>query len=575
MTTEVEGGARSIYVPPGGFTGQVLTKLSNNNYDDGWADSGISTVPFFGHRVRGFNLATQSDLAPQDFIDMKAYGANSARAGIQCTVVGGVFALSEAQLAYMDQVVEAGEVNDFSVIITLQTIPLGDDSIHWGNPVLESSLVALWQFIAARYRGNRRLAYDLLNEPKEPRHWTVPVGSIDYWTPLATRMIEAIRAIDPQVPIVYEASPIAQPTATLAVLPFERIVYSFHSYLPMEVTHQGISGWPASVNYPSATYTEARTTERLAAIIAFQRANPTVPIYVGEFSCINTAPGNTAANFLSDQLRQFEMRGWHWTYHAFREYSGWDAEAAPALISLIEAGCKGRLAWPPVAPSPLAVHNPNYAGGAVTTSEVTVPGGAKDGAVMLWVQVLTAGSEPATPTAPVGWAICTGFPYTVSVAGFFYKVLVYWRVGTASEPATYTLTHASAGTQKAIYAVGNAARKEPKITINGQSVSGSADATATGLTTNMRSPSLVTFIGMGGTSGRTPAVPAGSTPAFIERSNPSASLLSFSDGVVAANVATGNKTQTGTNASSTGAWAAFLVEFEPMLNGDGTVISYD
>jgi hypothetical protein len=88
----------------------------------------------------------------------------------------------------------------------------------------------------------------------------------------------------------------------------------------------------------------------------------------------------------------------------------------------------------------------------------------------------------------------------------------------------------------------------------------------------MRAPSLVTFISIGGATDTTPAVPTGTTPTFVERYNSAASLFSISDGPVGAGVATGNKTQTATNADAVSAWAAFLIEFEPLLNGDGSVV---
>ena len=194
---------------------------------------------------------------------------------------------------------------------------------------------------------------------------------------------------------------------------------------------------------------------------------------------------------------------------------------------------------------------------------------------MVCALVLTGGAAPATPTAPTGWAVCTGFPITVSVVGFFYKIIFFWRVAK-SEPATYLITHASSGKEAIVYAVGDAERKEPKITINGHSnpADGArADAVGLSITTQQRYQSMITFISMGGAPGPVPAVPGGTTPTFVERYNSASTLFSVSDGPVAANVATGNKTQTATNADAVSAWAGFLIEFEPRAMGDGSVAS--
>lgn len=47
-------------------------------------------------------------------------------------------------------------------------------------------------------------------------------------------------------------------------------------------------------------------------------------IYVGEFSAVRWAPG--ADRYLEDCISIFEEYGWDWSYHAFREWSGWSVE---------------------------------------------------------------------------------------------------------------------------------------------------------------------------------------------------------------------------------------------------------
>ena len=63
----------------------------------------------------------------------------------------------------------------------------------------------------------------------------------------------------------------------------------------------------------------------LQPVIDFQRAYG-VHIYIGEFSAIRWAPGDSAARYLSDLIDIFEAHGWDWSYHAFREWSGWSVE---------------------------------------------------------------------------------------------------------------------------------------------------------------------------------------------------------------------------------------------------------
>ena len=112
----------------------------------------------------------------------------------------------------------------------------------------------------------------------------------------------------------------------LVPLPFANVVYSMHFYEPQNVTHQGINGNPAPVSYPSGIYTKQLLSDYAEYVRLFTRAYPTQRVYVGEFSFIRSGPGDSVPTWLADAIDIFEREQWHWTYHAFREYEGWDAE---------------------------------------------------------------------------------------------------------------------------------------------------------------------------------------------------------------------------------------------------------
>jgi hypothetical protein len=73
---------------------------------------------------------------------------------------------------------------------------------------------------------------------------------------------------------------------------------------------------------------KAELEAALAPVIEFQRAFG-VPIYIGEFSAIRWAPDDSAYRYLKDLIDIFEAHGWDWSYHAFREWSGWSVEHGP------------------------------------------------------------------------------------------------------------------------------------------------------------------------------------------------------------------------------------------------------
>lgn len=192
-------------------------------------------------------------------------------------------------------------------------------------------LVYVWQVIAKKYRDNPTVwGYDLLNEPREDDYVYTAGGALD-WNRLAEKVAKAVRAIDPVKPIIVEPAIWASPEGfnTFKPINVSNVIYSVHFYAPGSFTHQGLYGRPVGVIYPGKIegkeWNKEMMRQALAPVIAFQKKYR-VPIYVGEFSAIRWAPGESARDYLRDAIEVFEENGWDWTYHAFREFEGWDAE---------------------------------------------------------------------------------------------------------------------------------------------------------------------------------------------------------------------------------------------------------
>ena len=103
-------------------------------------------------------------------------------------------------------------------------------------------------------------------------------------------------------------------------------------YSPFKFTHQGIYGNPAGVHYPGKVdgkhYDREQLRRELQPVVDYQR-DYGVHIYLGEFSAIRWAPGQSACNYLRDVIEICEQNGWDWAYHAFREWDGWSVEHGP------------------------------------------------------------------------------------------------------------------------------------------------------------------------------------------------------------------------------------------------------
>jgi endoglucanase len=205
---------------------------------------------------------------------------------------------------------------------------VGTDTGLFTNRATQVLFVADWGRIARRYRDSAVIwGYDLANEPVEDE----VVAGCDDWQGLATRAAQAIRAADTRHAIIVEPAPWGGPEAleNLEPLPVPGVVYSVHMYLPHQFTHQGIQGNKAGIEYPgqiSGKLWDKAALRRVLQPVRDWQRDCGAQIYIGEFSAIRWAPNDGACRYLKDCIDLFEEFGWDWSYHAFREWSGWSVE---------------------------------------------------------------------------------------------------------------------------------------------------------------------------------------------------------------------------------------------------------
>jgi hypothetical protein len=244
----------------------------------------------------------------------------------------------EAKLTELDQGLEACARYGIKVVVDLHSPPGGrfanKDMAMFFEPLYQDHFVAVWERIARRYKGNPAIwGYDLVNEPVQAE--PSPAGVADY---LGTqvRAAKAIRAIDAERPIFIESCQWDSADGFRELDPVEvpNLVYQVHMYYPGSFTHQGVFS-PApegGIAYPGEL--DGRRLDKealrrhLQPVRDFQLAY-NVHIYVGEFSAIRWAPGDSAYQYLRDCIAIFEEYGWDWSYHAYREWDGWSVEHGP------------------------------------------------------------------------------------------------------------------------------------------------------------------------------------------------------------------------------------------------------
>lgn len=237
----------------------------------------------------------------------------------------------DRQLTDLDRALEASVRHGLKVVVDLHTPPGGrypsKDLAIFHEPVYQQHWMKVWQRIARRYKGHPAVwGYDLVNEPVQT---APPTPGVPDCLQGQAAVAQAIREIDPVVPIFIAAGDWDSPAgfADLEPVAVSNVIYQVHVYSPMDFTHQGVHDAWKPVAYPGAiagaVWNRERIRQELQPVRDFQLAY-NVHIYVGEFSAIRWAPG--AAEYLRDCIELFEEYGWDWSYHAFREWHGWNVE---------------------------------------------------------------------------------------------------------------------------------------------------------------------------------------------------------------------------------------------------------
>ena len=263
------------------------------------------------------------------------------------------YVLDQEVQANLDGLIEMAEQADLFVILTFRTGPGRSDFTFyrdgagdwfdedllietvWTDGAAQDAWAEMWRYTAGRYRDNPVVVgYDLMCEPNGegifldvydpelffPEH----AGSLLDWNQFYPRLVEAIREVDTETPVLVSAQGWGAVRWLPALEPMSdpRLVYMVHQYEPQETyTHQGPEGVNAYPGEFDVTYDgepdrfdRAWLEALVAPVSAFQEAHG-VPVGVNEFGIERWVPG--AAQFMDDQMALFEDRGmnhalWAW-----------------------------------------------------------------------------------------------------------------------------------------------------------------------------------------------------------------------------------------------------------------------
>ena len=230
-----------------------------------------------------------------------------------------------------------------------------DDRL-WSQPGYDGQAVRFWGDLAAALRDHPAVAaYNLLNEPAPEKQgglgedadvqarvaWQqAQAGTRRDLPALYTRMIAAIRAVDPLTPVMVDAGWYANPRSLAAwsrPLDDPRVLYAFHMYEPWAATSAPNMKRKVPLRYPGevhgVTWDRAAVAAHVGAAFDWARGQglPPARIVAGEFGCMRQ--WQDCAAYLGDVMDAVEARGGSWAFYSFREdvWDGMDYELPAEL----------------------------------------------------------------------------------------------------------------------------------------------------------------------------------------------------------------------------------------------------
>ena len=284
-----------------------------------------------------------------DFARMASWGLDHVRVPVDYFLfeddsAPGVY--REDGLKYIDFALEQCRKNGLNMVLDLHHAPgyfFGDGEKNnlLTDPATQERYLAIWRFFARRYAGEgENLSFELLNE--------LVWENSDPWNALWPRAVAAIRAVSPGRRVIVGGNMwnAVSELKNLTITDDERVIYTFHDYMPMLFTHQGapwIEGlrdvatpvpYPFSTSdyaayfdaygygdglAPGMTVDSAYVRRRLQPAFEFIRAHGR-PLYCGEYGVYERAniPDTVRwLNDMADALLEYGIGRAVWSYRGF------------------------------------------------------------------------------------------------------------------------------------------------------------------------------------------------------------------------------------------------------------------
>ncbi|MGD0566429.1 MAG: cellulase family glycosylhydrolase [Candidatus Goldiibacteriota bacterium] len=297
-------------------------------------------------------------ITEKDFKQVKLWGFNIVRLPVDYMLFEDdkkPYVYNEARLKYLDNCVDWAEKNDIWLMIDLHKAPghsfalkeRDSNDIWIKKSESRKRFIKIWEFLAARYalRGDK-IMYELLNEPVAKKD--------SEWNSVATDGLNAIRKFDKKHWVVIESNRWGNVHTFKSLKKFndKKIIYSFHFYEPIVITHQ-MAEWVGFVknniykklvDYPGRPadmkgiaeevakrekdfaiffkkqdkYWSKKDLDKMVDIIVRFGKKHRVPVLCGEFGCVAHAMPKTRENWTFDLISAFKKHRISYTYWNYK-----------------------------------------------------------------------------------------------------------------------------------------------------------------------------------------------------------------------------------------------------------------
>lgn len=287
-----------------------------------------------------------------DFTTLSAYGANAvviSHPGI--FTESPPYTLDQELVNHLDNLLRMIEHADLFAVLAIRTGPgrseftffskevgswFGAEKLNdqiWSNRKAQDAWVAMWQFLANRYRNNPIIVgYELMVEPnssdvgsdarsdriaiEDPARFYRKYRGTSYdWNQLHPRIVSAIREVDSDTPILIAGNGYSSAKWLRYIEDSvkKRIVHVVHHYEPFLYTHQKATvhfPYPGWIDLKGNGHTRkfnSKLLKKLLKPVANAVRSDQVPIAMTELGTVRWAGGSEL--FLADTMTYLEQLG--------------------------------------------------------------------------------------------------------------------------------------------------------------------------------------------------------------------------------------------------------------------------